>query len=381
MRNRELLIIDDQHFELVRSFVFFYQQIDDINISIITNVNISNRIIDICKNEKFKTPKIIYTKGNSIFSTLLELNQEFDKIIFSTLYFEFKEIYNLISLDQKFRNSQLYFVGHNLNYLFQKKGWIVKRYRSENQKYFYLLLKKISAFIVLSDSLFDFKILKNSFKELKVISFPFNISTEENIGLRNKYTPNTTEVKLTIPGSVQEKRKDYFSIIPILKKLSLSYSVTLKLLGNAKSEYAQSFINEVRNIENEKIKIIFFESKVDDSVFDNEILNSDFLLAPVKINTSFLGVKEIYGISKETGIHFDSLRYCIPLITEKKLNSPPYLKKGIFCVGDFREQSAEICDFINDNLNSSKNRMEMLNISIQFTPSQMVKNPIYFELT
>jgi hypothetical protein len=62
--------------------------------------------------------------------------------------------------------------------------------------------------------------------------------------------------------------------------------------------------------------------------FENAIASCDIILMPVNVETKFEGIPEIYGVTKATGVIFDSIRFQKPVLAPVSFQIPEKLKSG-----------------------------------------------------
>ena len=196
---------------------------------------------------------------------------------------------------------------HNVNKWLKRDGIIKKNFVKE--KVIDLIMKNISGLIVISLSLRDY-IYENKLYDKKVYYVPFSDTRyiEKNDDFKSK-----KEITFTIPGTVNTERRDYISFLKatllLIEKNGNDQNIRLVLLGKKvkTGREENELIDKINKIKENTVK--FWENYIDTKTFENEILNSNYLIGNININYEENLIKEIYGQSKETGALFLMLKY------------------------------------------------------------------------
>lgn len=150
-------------------------------------------------------------------------------------------------------------------------------------------------------------------KKLEVLPFSYH---DSNISLSQH---DEQAIKITIPGKVDFKRRDYYTFLYALDKIKneIIYSVNLHILGKPANNNALEIIKKFKALENKHLKIITYNHYIPQDHFQEIIKESDFFVLPLKIKTNYLFWTEYYGLSKISGSISDIIRYAKPaIITE-----------------------------------------------------------------
>ena len=154
------------------------------------------------------------------------------------------------------------------------------------------LLKKSKSLIVLNNRL---KHNLSNYVSKDILVIPFKIPT------CNYQLKKSKKFTIVIPGTVDNKKRDYESIIKILSHVNLDFRVIL--LGKMNEPGIRSKI-----IHNKKFK--WFDNFVSQEDFDRYLKNCDLILAPTfQKYTWGTSAMEIYGETKASGAEFDCLKY------------------------------------------------------------------------
>lgn len=123
-----------------------------------------------------------------------------------------------------------------------------------------------------------------------------------------KATTADSRLKIVIPGTVSQKRRDYRQVIEILKNAGTDRSFEIVFLGKAQDPE----LNELKQLQitaNGRYKVKFYCQKVSQDIFDHEMKTATVLWCPLQPETAFFSQKEIYGVTKISGNVGDAVKY------------------------------------------------------------------------
>lgn len=142
----------------------------------------------------------------------------------------------------------------------------------------------------------------------KIEVIPFSVFDQS---FNNKTERNF--LRICIPGSVSEKRRDYYSVFNIIEKklFHLKEKFELELLGGIfPTEGGLGIVNEAKRLINKGYKIIFYEkSRVPVYEFDEQLVLSDIVLGNMKVKQSKFSS---YGKTTDSGMVFAMIRAAKP---------------------------------------------------------------------
>ena len=182
-----------------------------------------------------------------------------------------------------------------------------------------LLIIRFPAFNVLADSMVPY-LRKKLGSGKKIYSIPGNYFDPANIIPIQLEADNP--VKIVIPGSVDERRRDYSIVKELLEATSLqNIAIEICLLGSFRSGYSESTrqfcTNYLRNNNNLKI---FEEEIVDQPEFEKRIQESHFIWMPVQYKLSVSdGIIEEYGKSICSGNIGDVIKHAKPFFVPRQM--------------------------------------------------------------
>ncbi len=159
---------------------------------------------------------------------------------------------------------------------------------------------------------------------VSVISFPLYLN--ESSEIRNE----TGLVKIAIPGTVSTRNRDYHTLLEGLFLTSIQRPVEVTLLGKfdeKKEGRIRKMIARLR--EHPLVSIQTFDDFVPQSLYDEIVKNSDFLILPVQKWKRYGPVIETFGKSTLSGTLQDAIRFSIPAIMSGEYSLPPAIEPFI----------------------------------------------------
>lgn len=318
-KNEKIVIIDfrKNHYDYVISvyenlynqgfrkiLLYLGQEIHD---SFLKEIKFINNHIDLSKVKVYKN-KNVY---RNLFIDLFK--EKPDKIYINTiLYGKDLIIYSLLFF---LINLKIIITVHNVNTFFnftQNKRNIKSMARKLLINYIKVRAEK---FIVFNKYIKDYA--KNfTEKDIEVLPFKLPINNENRINNKKLYKKNM--IKIVIPGTVNNNRRELLKILEIIEKaLNIRKDLVFIFLGELDKKSTVNYILKkfiyLKNIFNENI--VWFESYVNQDKFNAFMTKSNIILAPlVKEIEICEGNKELYGISKASGAEFDAYKYGKELI-------------------------------------------------------------------
>jgi hypothetical protein len=297
MLKDEVIIIDNSHIEIVHKLIkkthpFFNKITLCVNSFIRKEIDFIPEVLD----------KIVFLDVD-ISTSRFDLDFcSNSPLVLSSIETGSIEFFKFINgLDNK-----KFVVLHNINF-WQKKGTLFKilpRPRSDKHKQMLILLEEAFKLIVLSEEL---KYGIKSYK-LKTKTIIFNSAFCE---YENTKKVNPDRIKIAIPGQYEQKRKNFdlvFELITSIKKNRFEFI----FLGSPIDKYGKELILNFQSLISRGYDIIYFEDFVSEKVFNDIMLDSDLIFAPINKKTTFQGIEEVYTKTKITGSIADMIRFQKP---------------------------------------------------------------------
>lgn len=170
----------------------------------------------------------------------------------------------------------------------------------KQNKITYKLFNMSKEYIVMTENI-KMKLGKITNKPIHVIpySVPNSKLLNERINILDKLPKN--HVVVTVTGNIDKSRKNYYKIIDYFSQIPFS-KYKLILLGPVVSK------NIIDYAETKNINFIYFSKYVENTIFQDTILHSHYLL-------TFISNKN-YENNKTSGIVFDAIQHGLPLISD-----------------------------------------------------------------
>ena len=281
----------DTHAEIVQQFMLLCQGIPSLELSVYVSPKIQKRLPDayhanlnICK------PQDLCQKLK---------NQSFDLLIIGTLHRHFDVFYQLC------KEHSCAVIVHNRNF---HEASLAKLLLNMWQKDIWYRLK-----LLIKEKLY----LKNKIREKLKKSFVLDPSLASKKPYQalclfftqfEKTQKSSQNLRIVVPGTVDQSRRDYQLIIAELQKCHPNQDLEICFLGKASFVWVKRF--EVLKTEiSPKINLLYFDEKVAPDVFAYHMQKADFLWCPIKEKTIFMGVVEHYGATKYSGNIGDAIAY------------------------------------------------------------------------
>ncbi len=325
-----LVEIENSHAECLYSQIEFLKKTGH-HVTVVSTKEIKKIIdnfnnIDLIKEFDFNGNK--FQNTIQLFKLHQFLNKNFDYVIFNTC--SGNKIRNLCLLPLK--KPKLAGIIHNTK----------KIYTSSNQK---IISKKIKNYFVLNDELLKHIKTNNS---LKFSSFyPIFFPEFKTIPLNKKQN----EIWITIPGQIEQSRRNYQFIIDTLKNNTIDSTIKFIFLGRiSKKDFNNpkyiTLINDIKYF-HEKGKLLCFENFIDENIFHSYLKKSDFIMPLLNSENN-----EAYKKYKISGTNNLAFAYKKPLLVHE----------NFIDFDDFKENAT----FYNNNtfINLLNNLKEIQNINL-----------------
>lgn len=248
--------------------------------------------------------KNIYITDYSNLLDILE-KKNYDVIIVGTVHRHFI-VYK--ALAEKYNTA---LIVHNLNFTKASKWDLIKNIFKKDFKYrLKLLLKEglLEAPKVYQKAnyLLGIDELMSKDNNLKFLPIYFNQFNSQNL--------LQEAIRIVIPGAVSQSRRDYNSLFIKLEKFeAIGINYEFVFLGKASGRA----LEQLKNVEQrlpDFISFKYFTEKIPQQEFDLEMKKADVLYCPIRQETEFFSVREIYGETKISGNIGDAIRYGKPAI-------------------------------------------------------------------
>ena len=154
----------------------------------------------------------------------------------------------------------------------------------------------------------------------EIFTLPTSVFEEKTYTIRQK---DDKLLKIVIPGLIQMHRKDFASVIPAFENLFKRFKSNIELYipGMPVGRYGKLIYDRFNKMRETGYKISIFDSFVPDQLFDQILLKSDIILAPIKIKTrADSEIEEEYGKTVGSGVVYNAILYAKPIIVPSEFN-------------------------------------------------------------
>lgn len=231
----------------------------------------------------------------------------FDAVVVNTFHRNFEQ-YQAI-----FEKEKCLVILHNLNFslLFQSVNW--KNIWSEKARFTYFLklyfaekinsrrktILKAGNYGVLSQSLLD-EVNGRSSLGAKTKLIQMNYGQFSSL-------VNSEILQIVMPGNVSGKRKDIKTLFEILPKLNPQSKLHFTFLGKPESDAVLQELETLKQKCSAQIEITHYQQFIPWEEYSRVIAKAHLLLCPIKNETSFYLVDEVYGKTKVSGSEADCI--------------------------------------------------------------------------
>ncbi|RLF27778.1 MAG: hypothetical protein DRN05_05185 [Thermoplasmata archaeon] len=241
------------------------------------------------------------------------------------------------------------------------------------------ILPKFDAINVIYPPLKDY--IKKTGYNREIFTLPTSIYENNSSGSLHKKTTYYGDKKLciVIPGLIQRHRKNLDGIPMVFEKLFRRYDKKLELhiLGMPIGRYGKKIQEEFKKIREKGHSITLYKHFIPDKIFDETLMKSDIILAPIRIKTRADNeITETYGITVGSGIVYNAVRYARPIIVPAEFNMISELKTSTLTYNSLEELTHILEDLITNPQKLKLLKEEALKNSKKFSLQKMQQ---YFE--
>ena len=177
---------------------------------------------------------------------------------------------------------------------------------------------------------------------LKNFNYKKKIYTIPNFACENIPPPtkkNDKTIRFIVPGIIFEERRDYDLLLRVFEELFSKYNnlIEVCLLGHPMGERDQKIISYCEELKEKGYKVRYFKEWVPPNVFEDIFLKADVVISPLRLKLEHQGIKEIYSVTKGTGVTSDCIKYAKPLIVPERFKIADELNTSILTYRDAKE--------------------------------------------
>ena len=116
-----------------------------------------------------------------------------------------------------------------------------------------------------------------------------------------EYVPGKI-IRICVPGTIS-KRRNYDKLLDNLCTPVLKDKVLIDILGQAIGEYGSRIINRIKALNKSGFNVLYQEGFINNDSFDESVRKAHLILSDFETDYyTNNGQKEVYGITKETGV-------------------------------------------------------------------------------
>jgi glycosyltransferase involved in cell wall biosynthesis len=231
----------------------------------------------------------------------------FDVVVVNTLHRNFDDYKKL------FTEKPVLCLVHNLNFSLFLKSISWKNIFKEKEKFTYFLKlyvkEKVGSKRKIVHLAKNFGVLSASALETikKDGSFSKKSQLIQMNYCQNFEFPSEEIIQIVMPGNVSNKRKDVDLLFAMLPKLNPKSKIHFTFLGKPENDSVLQQLENLKSLCHSKISITHFNSFIPWQDYSQIISKAHLLLCPIKSETSFYWVDEVYGNTKVSGAEADCI--------------------------------------------------------------------------
>jgi len=311
----------DYHSEVLYSLCKIFEDSEH-QLSIFTKKEIFNEFENLNIVEKFNW----YIKDSRLWNKSfldehISLMNKHDVIIFNTaassFYFYSKlnfippiilRIHNVNAYFNRLKSVQPHF---SLYYVYKDLSHIVRR-ELFCRDFYYLkkFMKKVDYFTFPDEKIQEYALKKGFVKKHQIApSIPLAVYDPEF------YKKEITDrIFITIPGTIDQRRRDYHIVLEAIKRILplINRPIQFTLLGRPIGFYGKKIISKFERLTSNKFIFKYFKNRIKQEEFNQVMKETDFIIAPIVLNTRYTIYREVYGLTKISGSISDIIRYAKP---------------------------------------------------------------------
>ena len=376
-------------FEIRRHIPILYTfskicKINSTNVTIFTTKELYIRLKTYLTEKDIKNYDIILKEDNETFRSFIKrvetiCNKKIDVLFINTIHETLLDLICYIGFNPK---SKIILLIHHVNAWFNPRIILDIKHpiKTADTNLASMLIRrfifhKFDAINVIYHPLKDHIRANTNYKK-EIFTLP--TSTFENVKTMKRQKEGV-KLKVAIPGLIQEHRKDYSTIFPAFEILFKHHKEEIKLYvpGLPVGRFGRQIYNKFKDMEKKGYDVEIFDHFVPDDTFEDILIQSDIILAPIRINTRADGnIKETYGKTVGSGVVFNAIQYAKPIIVPSEFNMLPELESSTLRYKDSIELEQMITKLISNPEKLQELKKEALTNSQKFSLKNLQN---YFE--
>lgn len=296
MKKRIAFIEMETHSALLEQWYLLVKEMSSIDFHFFVSTKVFDKLTAI--------PRVHLTIIDSVTKTNFSA---FDSVVVNTLHRNYDDYKKL------FIEKSVLCLVHNLNFSLFFKGITMGAILKEKEKRTYFLKlyfkeKVASKRKIILDAK-HFGVISNA--ALETIQMDKRYAKKSQLiqmnYCQNFECPSDETIQIVMPGNVSNKRKEVDLVFKILKKLQPQNKLHFTFLGKPENEKILQQLEELKSTCHQNITITHFHRFIPWEEYSQVIRKAHLLLCPIKQETSFYWVEEVYGQTKVSGAEADCM--------------------------------------------------------------------------
>ena len=258
-----------------------------------------------------------------------------------------------------------YFILHNANTWLNPRLILKGRYLLQCLARRFLL-KQMNGLITISSNIKEYIHTSHGYQG-KIFPLPFTMPSKS-------FAQSSSEkeyLTFCVPGVINAEQRSYELILDAFENLWIKHDekVALKFVGKfEKNELTQKLFERCQSLQEKygENKLKFWTSSLNQDLFEQEFSGSDVVILGHHAYCSISRNIEIYGLSKESGITYQILKYGLPVIAPRRLLLMDTIPQGILRYSDSESLEKLVSQIINRSLDVNELRQEMIQATEDF---------------
>ncbi|WP_136668849.1 glycosyltransferase family 4 protein [Flavobacterium sp. H122] len=296
MKKKIAFVEMETHSALLEQWYLLVSKMDQIDFHFFVSQKVYDKLTAIPKEHLTIIPSVSKTDFS-----------EYDGVVVNTLHRDFNDYQKL------FKDKKVLCLVHNLNFslFFKSISW--RNIFREKERFTYFLK------LYFKEKVASRRKLILGAKQFGVISASALDSIKSNGEFAEKSTliqmnycnnfefPTSDVIEIVMPGNVSNKRKDVDLVFRILNKLKPVSKIHFIFLGKPENDSVLRQLENLKENCRHNISITYYNQFIPWQEYSKVIAKANLLLCPIKKDTSFYWVDEMYGSTKVSGAEADCI--------------------------------------------------------------------------
>lgn len=345
----KIVIYDTQHYEMV-NVLFNIFDIEGNELLLLIDEKVYRKLsnnastADKIRRQQF----VIKQNGNSMsfYSECEHRTKEFspDFMVMNTIDKDYKLLWRFL----KKVNFPYLVTLHNIN-TWLNTPFTLNSKALSNYYYRNKIVRK-STLLAVQEELFTKFIKDHKLYSRKVVTIPHTLKEVESTQVENK------KIRVSLPGAIDGWRRNYDFALEVIEKVNdKSDQFQFIFLGQVIGNEGEKYFERIKELQKRGLEVEHYYDEKSNVTFDKQMQTSDLVFLPLKVNTKYEGINEIYGTTKVTGVIYDMMRFAKPGVVTSEMVIPPTMSSSLLPY-DSADQLVEILISLSSN---RENLMEL----------------------